>query len=164
MGDYIFEVKSITGQVMYIYEDKIELTQKGAAGFITQGLKGSKTFYYSDISSVQFKNCGWTNGFFEFSFAGGIDKPGGVWSGMNNDNRYVFGKPTIWAAKKLAAEMEPINKFIQNKLREFKNNNRQQIVQQSSNADEILKYKNLLEQGIITQEEFDAKKKQLLGI
>lgn len=33
-----------------------------------------------------------------------------------------------------------------------------------SNADEILKYKNLLDNGIITQEEFEAKKKQLLGI
>lgn len=34
----------------------------------------------------------------------------------------------------------------------------------SSSADEIMKYKNLLDQGIITQEEFDAKKKQLLGL
>lgn len=35
---------------------------------------------------------------------------------------------------------------------------------QVSNADEILKYKNLLDDGIITNEEFEAKKKQLLGI
>ncbi|NMF06243.1 DUF4428 domain-containing protein [Clostridium beijerinckii] len=34
----------------------------------------------------------------------------------------------------------------------------------SSDADEILKFKNLLDQGIITQEEFEAKKKQLLGL
>lgn len=33
-----------------------------------------------------------------------------------------------------------------------------------SAADEILKFKNLMEAGIITQEEFEAKKKQLLGI
>ena len=31
-------------------------------------------------------------------------------------------------------------------------------------ADEIKKYKELLDSGIITQEEFDAKKKQLLGL
>lgn len=31
-------------------------------------------------------------------------------------------------------------------------------------ADEILKYKGLLDAGVLTQEEFDAKKKQLLGI
>ena len=35
---------------------------------------------------------------------------------------------------------------------------------QTSGADEIMKYKNLLDQGIITQEEFDAKKKQILGL
>ena len=34
----------------------------------------------------------------------------------------------------------------------------------TSTADEIKKYKELLDLGIITQEEFDAKKKQLLGL
>ncbi len=33
-----------------------------------------------------------------------------------------------------------------------------------SNADELKKFKELLDAGIITQEEFDAKKKQLLGL
>ena len=33
-----------------------------------------------------------------------------------------------------------------------------------SNADELKKYKDLLDSGIITQDEFDAKKKQLLGL
>lgn len=33
-----------------------------------------------------------------------------------------------------------------------------------SDADELKKYKDLLDSGIITQEEFDAKKKQLLGL
>ena len=43
----------------------------------------------------------------------------------------------------------------------------QQIVnniQETSNADELKKYKDLLDSGVITQEEFDAKKKQLLGL
>ncbi len=33
-----------------------------------------------------------------------------------------------------------------------------------SDADELRKYKDLLDSGVITQEEFDAKKKQLLGL
>lgn len=33
-----------------------------------------------------------------------------------------------------------------------------------SNADELKKFKDLLDNGVITQEEFDAKKKQLLGL
>ena len=34
----------------------------------------------------------------------------------------------------------------------------------TSNADELKKYKELLDEGIISQEEFDAKKKQLLNL
>jgi predicted Zn-dependent peptidase len=34
----------------------------------------------------------------------------------------------------------------------------------ASNADELKKFKELLDAGVITQEEFDAKKKQLLGL
>ncbi len=38
------------------------------------------------------------------------------------------------------------------------------IVNSVSTADELRKYKELLNEGIITQEEFDAKKKQLLNL
>lgn len=38
------------------------------------------------------------------------------------------------------------------------------VVNNASNADELKKYKDLLDAGIITQEEFDVKKKQLLGL
>lgn len=35
---------------------------------------------------------------------------------------------------------------------------------QGSAVDKLIKYKELLDGGIISQEEFDAKKKQLLGL
>ena len=38
------------------------------------------------------------------------------------------------------------------------------VVNSTSAADELRKFKDLLDCGIITQEEFDAKKKQLLGL
>ena len=38
------------------------------------------------------------------------------------------------------------------------------IRQERSSADELKKFKDLLDSGVITQEEFDAKKKQLLGL
>ncbi|MGL5436375.1 MAG: SHOCT domain-containing protein [Lachnospiraceae bacterium] len=46
----------------------------------------------------------------------------------------------------------------------MKNAAQDQETSKISSADEILKYKNLLDQGIITQDEFEAKKKQLLGL
>lgn len=163
MENKIFEVESVTGQVMNVYEDRIELTQRGVKGFLTQGLQGTKTYYFADITTIQFKNCGWTNGFFEFTFAGGKDSRGGAWSGMNNDNRFNFGKPTIKGAKALAIEMEKVNTYLQQQLRAVKTNPTQPTTTNSS-ADEIKKYKELLDSGIITQEEFDLKKKQLLGL
>ena len=42
--------------------------------------------------------------------------------------------------------------------------NEQQSTSINNSADEIIKFKALLDQGIITQEEFEAKKKQLLGL
>lgn len=45
-----------------------------------------------------------------------------------------------------------------------KNQNSSANTKNASSADEILKYKNLLDVGAITQEEFDLKKKELLGL
>jgi len=49
---------------------------------------------------------------------------------------------------------------------EVRNISKNQDTQQSniSQADELKKFKDLLDSGVITQEEFDAKKKQLLGL
>lgn len=48
--------------------------------------------------------------------------------------------------------------------KEKKNTTQTTVIQQVSSADEILKFKQLLDAGIITQEDFDNKKKQLLGL
>ena len=163
MEEKIFEVKSVTGQVMNIYEDRVELTQEGVRGFLLQGAQGTKTYYFTDITSIQFKNCGWVNGFFEFTFPGGRDGSGGAWGGINNDNRFTFGASTIGAAREIAQKMEKVNEYLQERLRIVKNASKNPV-SANSTADEIAKYNQLLKQGIITQEEFDAKKKQLLGL
>ncbi|MDO4282344.1 MAG: SHOCT domain-containing protein [Clostridia bacterium] len=56
-----------------------------------------------------------------------------------------------------------VNEQLNQKSNSFNASN---IVNNNSNdeTDKILKYKNLLDQGIITQEEFDKKKKELLGL
>ena len=163
MSTLKFEVKSVTGQILYVYDDKIELAGSATEAF-SKKLGGRKTWYYSDITSVQFKNCGWTAGFMEFTFGGGIDaKRGGPISGMGNDNRFTFGAPTIGLAKKKAAEMEKVNDYIQERIAAAKRPTAAAVAPLSG-ADEIMKYKQLLEAGIISQEEFEAKKKQLLGL
>ncbi|MDY4428021.1 MAG: SHOCT domain-containing protein [Lachnospiraceae bacterium] len=50
------------------------------------------------------------------------------------------------------------------KLRDVSEESDKTTGQAISGADEILKYKELLDMGIISQEEFDAKKKQILNL
>lgn len=54
-----------------------------------------------------------------------------------------------------------INALIRNRQ---KNQGTTTIIQSSSVADELSKYKALLDQGVLSQEEFDAKKSQLLNL
>lgn len=63
-------------------------------------------------------------------------------------------------------KMEEIANYIRKRIDEIKTNGDavQNVVSSISPADELKKFKELLDAEIITQEEFDAKKKQLLGI
>jgi hypothetical protein len=65
------------------------------------------------------------------------------------------------------ANASDIHKVISDLLmdrQENKNSSVNVVKQEVSDADELKKFKGLLDQGIISQEEFDAKKKQLLGL
>lgn len=55
-----------------------------------------------------------------------------------------------------------VNKEIE-MYKQSKNTPVTQIVNTTSSADELIKYKQLLDMGVLTQEEFDTKKKELLG-
>ena len=80
----------------------------------------------------------------------------------------VVGKTTFSLPRENASR---IHTELNQALYEFKNNSSQastpQIIQAPSAptaADEIRQFKALLDDGIITQEEFDQKKKELLGL
>ena len=61
--------------------------------------------------------------------------------------------------------MRDVAAYIRERISEAnKAKNAPSVVQQISAADELKKFKELLDMGIISQEEFDAKKKQLLGL
>ena len=77
----------------------------------------------------------------------------GVSGAVHDENSILFNK------KELPLILE-IKEYV-----EYKINSKASIGTTSiSVADEILKFKELLDQGILTQEEFDAKKKQLLTL
>lgn len=155
MDNLIFDFKSSVGDGLKVYEDRIMITHSGVLNFFAMGIKGDKTIYYSDLTAVQFKKAGWTSGHIQFSLLGGRESVGGIFAASSDENTITINSNENEIAEKMVA-------YIQEKIKEARS---PKVVSTSTSAaDEIMKLKNLLEMGIITQEEFDAKKKQLLGL
>lgn len=158
----IFKLKCTNG-ILLVYDDKIVISRKTALGFFSQGLKGEKVFFYKDLSSIEYKKPSvWANGYIKFLTPGTIE---------TKQNIGFLGNTTLDAAKdpntlilrafnkEIPEKSEEIYNFILKKIKEYKTS----IVQSNiSNADEIIKFKKLLDERIITQEEFEKKKQELL--
>ena len=150
----IFELKDQWGQ-LYVYENKIVITRKGVSAFLTQGLKGEKTIPIDSLTNIQFKAAGLLNGYIQFSVAGEVGSKGGAFAAGYDENTVFFKKKNLKVAENIRA-------FLEEKI--LHKSSSSPILQHLSSAEEIKKMKELLDIGIITQEEFDAKKKQLLGL
>ena len=113
-------------------------------------------FFHTDCIGVQFKKSGLQIGYLQFETASGI---------MNNRANNFFNENTFtWDKPQQSNEkMEEVSKYVKNRVDYYKNAKNAPVVADTP-ADEIKKYKELLDMGVITQEEFDAKKKQLLGL
>lgn len=161
MSELIYEIDGNMGKVLYVYEDRCVISTKAGIKATLFGniLDGDKEFYYSDITSVQFKNLGMTTGYLQFEYPGSH-------SGNNfvSENSFTFSA-SIGSSKyrELKEEMPKIYEDIRKRVKDAKkpaNNS----IQMLSPAEELKKFKELLDMQIISQEEFDAKKKQLLGL
>lgn len=155
--DYIFDGGA--GDILSIHTDCIVIKHRGVMNALAMGVKGDKTVYYEDITAVQFKQAGITAGHIQFSIHGGNESRGGVLAAAGDEN-------TITVTNSKNIEAQKVVDHINKKLKELKKsqNTTTNVVQQISVADELKKFKELLDMGIITQEEFEAKKKQLLGL
>ena len=149
-----YKLEGVNGQLT-VYENKIVIERNNLQGFLGQGLAGTKTIPMSAIQSVQFRKGGAIRGFIQFTVIGGIEKQGGVSAAVNDENSVILTKE----CNELAQE---ITNYIENKILEHSTPTT--VVQQMSVADELKKFNDLLDRGVISQEEFEAKKKQLLGL
>ena len=153
----VYEVQTNLSNLK-VYEDHCVLSAK--KNWITllitnKFFAGEKKFYYSDLTSVQFRQPGAiTDGYMEFEYPG--SRSGNSGDAYSSENSIAFTKQHL-------ALMEEVYTYIEGKIREFKKKGNV-VTQEISSADELKKYKELLDNGIITEEEFNAKKKQLLGL
>ncbi len=154
-----YDVKGARGRNMKVYEDKVILTTKVTLGSVltNNATDGEKTIYYSDVLSVQFKKANIAIGYLQFETAS---------SSMNSRSSNFWNENSFTFEETLNAEMDIIAQFIKDKVEGIKKqkNNPIMVTSAVSSADELKKFKELLDMGVITQKEFDAKKKQLLGL
>ena len=164
----LYSLISHLGTELLVYEEYIALTHVKTTSDVFEyvgkkisgGNSGAKKVDIEDIVSIQHREpMGLSAGFIQFSFAGGIEYRGGITSAVNDENSILYDTPRVAEAREIVSYLEKRKKEI----KQQKQAGNAPVVQMSA-ADELKKYKELLDAGVITQEEFDAKKKSLLGL
>ena len=159
------ELKGSNGTIV-VYDDRVVIQRKGLFAWATQGMKGDAVYFYSTLAGVDYKKPGLTDGFIRFVLPGTVASNIKVGTFDFKDAEERMADPNTVVLRSIfrpsvADESEKIYNYILNKMNDAKRN--VVSVSASSSADEIRKYKELLDDGIISQEEFDKKKKQLLN-
>lgn len=159
MSTAVYSIDGVRGRHIEVYEDKCVISTKAGLGsFLTGNISdGEKTIYYMDCIGVQFKRSGFQIGYLQLETASGL---------MNNRNSNFFNENsfTFDTTKVSNEKMEEVAAYVKKKVEEAKAAKNAPVQVAISPADELKKFKELLDMGIISQEEFDAKKKQVLGL
>ena len=122
---------------------------------------GEKTIYYNDCTGIQFKKSGLTLGYLQLETASSGGGGNNLTSNFFHENSFTYNPSQIpdW-------KMTEVVNFVKQRISETKKQTNKPVIQENSNisiADELLKFKQLLDMGVITQEEFDDQKKRLLN-
>lgn len=156
-----------------LYYSKIEIYDTKVVGIGSQTM----TWYFKDYNGIDFVKANLNSQFAQVVFLTGVNSKSrftGIDLGaaqnrnaMNDTNRilfcsgmFSFGKTNSYAQDVFNDIRKAFNDY-KDRAEELESSTSQPTF---SGADEIKKYKELLDMGAITQEEFDAKKKQLLGL
>ena len=144
---------------MILADNKITITRK-SAGLLTkmvQGLQGDKTIAIQQVTAVQLKEASTLlRGYLRLSI-NGRDPVGGLTEAVKDENAVIFDK-------KANQEFAAMRDAIQAQIDAHYARASQPAVAAPSAADELEKFAGLHAKGLITDEEFAAKKKQILGL
>ncbi|EOB3407460.1 hypothetical protein LK32_01325 [Enterococcus hirae] len=147
-------IKSPGKTIIKLNNESLTICRKGLLNLSNMGLKGDKTISFRNISAIQLKKPGLTNGYIQFTILGGRESRAGIFAATKDENTVMF-------SRKYYTDMLNLKKFIEYQQKSiFDNTSSVQI----SPADEVLKLKDLLDKNIITLEEFELKKKELLKL
>lgn len=149
------EFKGYNGTL--ILTDTGVIIKRGIKGFLLGGLmlRGDKTIPYNSIAAVQLKKAGLLAGYIQLTLVGGSEAKSGLFQSATDENSINFYSQND-GNKKFAEAKE----IIEQKIAESRGGN----LKQNSEADDLEKFAKLKDKGVITEEEFQKKKKQILGI
>ena len=150
----ILNLKSNGKYIVTVTRDSVSILAKGFMNAVNKGITGEKQFFFKNMSGIQYKEPGFTTGYMQFILIGSQESKRGVSGAVKDENTILF-------LKKEQHLMLELKNFIEYRLVQI---NERPSNNSSNSVDEIRKFKQLLDDGIITQEEFDAKKRQLLGL
>jgi hypothetical protein len=124
--------------------------KRGLKGILLGGgkLRGDKTIPYKSIVAVQLKKSGLTAGYIQITLTGGSEAKGGLFQSTTDENSVNFYSSGN-------SKFEEAKRIIEQHINSERSPNSYQ---------DLEKLAELKEKGIISAEEFDAKKKQVLGI
>lgn len=147
------EYKGYNGTI--ILDDKTLIIKRGIKGFLLGGgmLRGDKTIPYSRIVAVQLKKAGLTAGYIQFTLMGGSEAKGGLFQSTRDENSINFHNRGDNNER-----FTELKKIIEQKIANDGSDTSNNFL------NDIEKLSELKNKGIITEEEFEKKKKQLLGI
>lgn len=106
------------------------------------------------ITVVNFKESGIKDGFLEFVYPGYFPKP--------KQNKHSQENVITFRGKEENKKFSDFKEIVETRMREFKQ--RQNSAVNLSEADELSKFAKLHQEGVITDEEFRAKKAKILGL
>ena len=145
--------EGITGQVE-LDDEFITIRRKGFRAFLNQGMKGDKRIPLASVTAVQFKKAGLTDGYLQLSILGGVESRAG-WGDSGSDEN------TVTFSRRQQADFEAIRDRLEGGI----------VMRARGGAappgvdipDQIRKLAALRDEGLLTADEFEAKKSDLLG-
>lgn len=145
------------GGTVELLENVLVIRRKGVASFLTQGLKGEKRIPYASITSVQFKEAGFTTGYIQFGISGGIESRRGVWDATTDENTILF-------TKEAAEKFRELRDIVEARAAAARQGHSTPNPPPLANvADELTRLADLRDRGVLTDEEFAEQKLRLLG-
>ena len=149
--------------IIKIDGNTLTISRPGLMSKMSLGFTGDKTVMINQISGVQIKKVGLARGYIQFIMAGTKEAKSGIIGGKIDEN--IVYSDSFFKNKnnQINSNFEEIKKYIE-EFNSNQNGNTTIIQNVKSPAEQVKELKELLDMGVISQEEFDKKKKELLNL